>query len=137
MKRVVAHDSAPPLYSLLQHAILSVWGGPAGLRALSALAGAAPHLLLLSATPHNGKGDAFHRLMALLDDRQFPSPSSVVRERVLPYVARTEKLRSRGRGRAATLPATPHQAGSSRLGWPPRSGGASLRGSDRVRSREL
>jgi len=56
-----------------------------------ALAGAAPHLLLLSATPHNGKGDAFHRLMALLDDRQFPSPSSVVRERVLPYVARTEK----------------------------------------------
>lgn len=59
-----------------------------------ALADVAPHLLLLSATPHNGKGDAFHRLMALLDDRQFPAPSAVVRERVLPYVARTEKRRA-------------------------------------------
>jgi len=41
MLSVVAHDSAPPLSYLLQHAILSVWGGPAGLRALSALAGIA------------------------------------------------------------------------------------------------
>jgi len=55
------------------------------------LAGAARHLLLLSATPHNGKSDAFHRLMALLDGRAFPTPSTVSRERVRPYVIRTEK----------------------------------------------
>jgi 4-amino-4-deoxy-L-arabinose transferase-like glycosyltransferase len=41
MLGVVAHDSAPPLSYLLQHAIVSVWGAPAGLRALSALAGTA------------------------------------------------------------------------------------------------
>ncbi len=56
-----------------------------------ALAAAASHVLLLSATPHNGRSESFHRLMALLDERAFPTPSSVVRERVLPYVARTEK----------------------------------------------
>jgi 4-amino-4-deoxy-L-arabinose transferase-like glycosyltransferase len=38
---VIAHDSAPPLSYLLQHAIISVWGGNGGLRALSALAGTA------------------------------------------------------------------------------------------------
>jgi 4-amino-4-deoxy-L-arabinose transferase-like glycosyltransferase len=38
---VIAHDSAPPLSYLMQHAIVAVWGGNAGLRALSALAGTA------------------------------------------------------------------------------------------------
>ena len=38
---VIAHDSAPPLSYLVQHAIVAVWGGNAGLRALSALAGTA------------------------------------------------------------------------------------------------
>ena len=56
-----------------------------------ALAEAAPYLLLLSATPHQGKSDAFHRLMALLDPEVFPDISSVTKERVQPFVVRTEK----------------------------------------------
>jgi len=55
------------------------------------LSGAAPYLLLLSATPHQGKTDAFHRLISLLDTQQFPDVESVTRERVQPYVIRTEK----------------------------------------------
>ena len=55
------------------------------------LAEAAPYLLLLSATPHQGKTDAFHRLISLLDPQAFPDVSSVTRERVQPYVIRTEK----------------------------------------------
>ena len=55
------------------------------------LAGSAPYLLLLSATPHQGKSDAFHRLMSLLDEEAFPEPDSISRERVSPYVIRTEK----------------------------------------------
>jgi superfamily II DNA or RNA helicase len=55
------------------------------------LAEAAPYLLLLSATPHQGKTDAFHRLLTLLDKKAFPAVESVTRERVLPYVIRTEK----------------------------------------------
>lgn len=55
------------------------------------LAEASPYLLLLSATPHQGKTDAFHRLMALLDADAFPDEGSVTRERVAPYVIRTEK----------------------------------------------
>lgn len=55
------------------------------------LAEASPYLLLLSATPHQGKSDAFHRLMALLDKEAFPDVGSVTKERVQPYVIRTEK----------------------------------------------
>ncbi|MFO4681198.1 DEAD/DEAH box helicase [Vibrio cholerae] len=55
------------------------------------LAEASPYLLLLSATPHQGKSDAFHRLMALLDKEAFPDVGSVTKERVQPYVVRTEK----------------------------------------------
>jgi superfamily II DNA or RNA helicase len=55
------------------------------------LSEASPYLLLLSATPHQGKTDAFHRLMSLLDRAAFPDPGSVTRERVRPYVIRTEK----------------------------------------------
>ncbi len=58
------------------------------------LAEAAPYLLLLSATPHQGKTDAFHRLVSLIDAREFPDISSVTRERVQPYVIRTEKRRA-------------------------------------------
>lgn len=58
------------------------------------LAEAAPYLLLLSATPHQGKTDAFHRLMALLDPMAFPDISSVSQEQVRPYVIRTEKRRA-------------------------------------------
>jgi len=58
------------------------------------LAEAAPYLLLLSATPHQGKTDAFHRLMSLIDVQEFPDVSSVTRDRVKPYVIRTEKRRA-------------------------------------------
>jgi superfamily II DNA or RNA helicase len=58
------------------------------------LAEAAPYLLLLSATPHQGKTDAFHRLVSLIDAQEFPDIGSVTRERVQPYVIRTEKCRA-------------------------------------------
>ena len=55
------------------------------------LAQAAPYLLLLSATPHQGKTDAFRRLMALLDEQAFIGEESIQRDNVTPYVIRTEK----------------------------------------------
>jgi len=58
------------------------------------LSEAAPYLLLLSATPHQGKTDAFHRLVSLIDIQAFPDVSSVTRDRVQPYVIRTEKRRA-------------------------------------------
>lgn len=58
------------------------------------LAEAAPYLLLLSATPHQGKTDAFHRLMKLLDAETFSDVESISRERVVPYVVRTEKRKA-------------------------------------------
>ena len=57
----------------------------------AALAEASPYLLLLSATPHQGKTDQFMRLMQLLDREAFPHEGSVTRERVQPFVIRTEK----------------------------------------------
>lgn len=58
------------------------------------LAEAAPYMLLLSATPHQGKTDAFYRLMNLLDYDAFPDMDSVSRGRVAPYVIRTEKSKA-------------------------------------------
>lgn len=55
------------------------------------LAQAAPYLLLLSATPHQGKTEQFQRLMSLLDQRAFPDVGSITHDRVQPYVIRTEK----------------------------------------------
>ena len=55
------------------------------------LAEAAPYLLLLSATPHQGKSDAFQRLMGLLDPMTFPDLESVTRDKVSDFVIRTEK----------------------------------------------
>jgi len=55
------------------------------------LSEAAPYLLLLSATPHQGKTDAFHRLISLLDETAFPDMESITKERVSPFVIRTEK----------------------------------------------
>lgn len=55
------------------------------------LSQAAPYLLLLSATPHQGKTDGFHRLLNLVDAEAFPDTASVTRERVAPYCIRTEK----------------------------------------------
>ena len=58
------------------------------------LANAAPYLLLLSATPHQGKTDAFRRLVNLLETDALPDDASVRRENVAPYVIRTEKRRA-------------------------------------------
>ncbi|MCK9303768.1 MAG: SNF2-related protein [Bacteroidales bacterium] len=58
------------------------------------LAEAAPYLLLLSATPHQGKSDAFQRLMSLLDPMSFPDLESVTRERISEFVIRTEKRKT-------------------------------------------
>jgi len=58
------------------------------------LSEAAPYLLLLTATPHQGKSDAFQRLMSLLDPMVFPDLESVTRKRVERYVIRTEKRKA-------------------------------------------
>jgi SNF2 family DNA or RNA helicase len=50
-----------------------------------------PHILLLSATPHQGKSDAFHRLLTILDDEAFPEMESVNRKTIEPYLIRNEK----------------------------------------------
>lgn len=55
------------------------------------LSQASPYLLLLSATPHNGKTEPFLRLVRLLDAEAFPNAKSIVREQVAPYLIRTEK----------------------------------------------
>lgn len=59
-----------------------------------ALALASPYLLLLSATPHQGKTDAFRRLVGFLDADALPDEASVTRENIAPYVIRTEKRRA-------------------------------------------
>ncbi len=55
------------------------------------IASSSPHLLLLSATPHSGKSDAFRRLLSLLDPPSFPNGVLMTRETVAPFVIRTEK----------------------------------------------
>lgn len=55
------------------------------------LSQASPYLLLLTATPHNGKTDPFLRLVRLLDEDAFPNAKSVVKEQVAPFLIRTEK----------------------------------------------
>ena len=60
----------------------------------AALAEATPYLLLLSATPHQGKTDQFLRLMQLIDRDSFPDEGSVTQDRVRPFVIRTEKRAS-------------------------------------------
>jgi len=55
------------------------------------LAAASPYLLLLTATPHNGKTEPFLRLIRLVDEKAFPNMMAVVKEQVAPYVIRTEK----------------------------------------------
>ncbi|RLT19653.1 MAG: helicase [Planctomycetota bacterium] len=59
-----------------------------------ALAEAAPYLLLLSATPHQGKSAGFQRLMALLDRDEFITAGSIRKEKVVRFVIRTEKRRA-------------------------------------------
>ncbi|WP_028309576.1 DEAD/DEAH box helicase [Desulfitibacter alkalitolerans] len=56
-----------------------------------ALAEVSPYLLLLTATPHQGKTEPFLRLIRLLDKDAFPGEQAIVRSQVAPYVIRTEK----------------------------------------------
>jgi superfamily II DNA or RNA helicase len=58
------------------------------------LAQAAPYLLLLSATPHQGKSDAFRRLISFLDADALPEDDAISQEAVAPLVIRTEKRRA-------------------------------------------
>ncbi len=55
------------------------------------LSQASPYLLLLSATPHNGKTEPFLRLVRLLDEDAFPNAKSIVKEQVAHFLIRTEK----------------------------------------------
>ena len=57
------------------------------------LAESTPRLLLLSATPHSGKSDAFARLLGLLDDR-FLHGRSIDRSTISALVVRTEKRKA-------------------------------------------
>lgn len=54
------------------------------------LASVSAHLLLLSATPHSGKSDAFARLLGLIDDR-FVHGLPLERANVAPLVVRSNK----------------------------------------------
>lgn len=56
-----------------------------------ALSSAAPYLLLLTATPHQGKSDSFLRLLRFLDEEAFPNEKAITKEVVSPYVIRTGK----------------------------------------------
>lgn len=58
------------------------------------LAEASPYVLLLSATPHQGKSDGFQRLMNILDPATFPDAESITREKVAPFLIRTEKRKA-------------------------------------------
>lgn len=58
------------------------------------LSEATPYLLLLSATPHQGKSDAFQRLLSLIDKQEFPPNVIINQEKVKPYVVRTEKRKA-------------------------------------------
>ncbi|MHB1455402.1 MAG: DEAD/DEAH box helicase [Armatimonadota bacterium] len=55
------------------------------------LAKAIPHILLLSATPHSGKSDAFRRLLSLLEPTSFPEGTTLNKQTVSLYLIRTEK----------------------------------------------
>ena len=73
----------------------------------SELARVTPHLLLLSATPHSGKGDAFRRLLSLLDPETFHGTADLSRPSVEPWVVRTDKRSATDdAGRALFAPRT-------------------------------
>jgi len=55
------------------------------------LAAAAPYLLLLTATPHQGKTDQFRRLLSFLDSERFIDNETLTPSLVQPYVVRTAK----------------------------------------------
>jgi superfamily II DNA or RNA helicase len=59
-----------------------------------AIAQAAPRILLLSATPHQGKTGQFKRLLHILDPQAFTGQGDVDRNLLTRYVLRTEKRKA-------------------------------------------
>jgi SNF2 family DNA or RNA helicase len=80
-----------------------------------ALARSTKHLLLLSATPHQGKTDAFMRLMSLLDPATFREDGPVNRDDLQPYIIRTEKRIAIGADGAPLF--RPRQTQIIRVAW--------------------
>lgn len=73
------------------HRVAGTSGKVARYKLGNLLATASPYLLLLTATPHNGKTEPFLRLIRLVDEEAFPNYKAIVKEQVTPYVIRTEK----------------------------------------------
>ena len=103
-ERVVMIGSFPPSEKMAQktfrpmltysdeaHRVAGSTGEVARYKLGRLLSQASPYLLLLSATPHNGKTEPFVRLVRLLDAEAFPNAKSIVKEQVAPYLIRTEK----------------------------------------------
>ena len=86
----------------------------------AALAEAAPYLLLLSATPHQGKTDQFHRLMQLLDRDAFPDESSVTQRAGAPLRGPHRKARRDRCRRQAAVQAAHDPAAACCLAGPAR-----------------
>ena len=70
---------------------------------------AAPNILLLSATPHQGKSDAFHRLLSILDPEEFEGQRLLTKASIQPYMIRHEKRKTvDGSGKSLFLPRHTH-----------------------------
>ena len=76
------------------HKVAGATEGVARNKLARELCKAAPFVLLLTATPHQGKRDGFLRLMRLLDEEQFPNEGALTLENIAPYVIRTEKRKA-------------------------------------------
>lgn len=79
---------------------------------------AAPNILLLSATPHQGKSDAFHRLLSILDPEEFEEMRHLSKQRIQPYMIRHEKRKTvDGNGQKLFRPRHTHML---EVSWEPR-----------------
>ena len=58
------------------------------------LTGNSPSILLLTATPHQGKTDHFIRLMSLLDEETFIDRTSIESLKLKPFIIRNEKRKT-------------------------------------------
>jgi|Deesub1362A_J573_1020465.scaffolds.fasta_scaffold01127_9 superfamily II DNA or RNA helicase len=76
------------------HKVAGATEGVARNKLARELCKATPFVLLLTATPHQGKRDGFLRLMRLLDEEQFPNEEALTLENIAPYVIRTEKRKA-------------------------------------------
>lgn len=79
---------------------------------------AAPNILLLSATPHQGKSDAFHRLLSILDPEEFESQRLLTKASIQPYMIRHDKRKTvDGSGNPLFRPRHTH---TLTINWEPR-----------------